>query len=183
MVDNSHEHSIPPELLRRLEQLKPTLRLQGVVLWRTEQDHRPAWRLRYRDHDENGHIHQRSLSLPSWSAAMLVQILLSAWKDQYRQEQQAQRQAEQARSATEKQEKARRRQRRRRIQDVAGGGRQHRRQIGKMYDQAVGQGWRAKVEFCLSGVYKQPRRPGRPPKARLTLSDVSSGTPFPNSLP
>lgn len=177
LADNCRSDAIPPELLQQLEQLKSTLRVQGSVVRRTESDRHAGWRLRYRMRDEHDHVHHRSLPLPDETVAMAVRQLLLAWKAEYRQEQQARRQAEQVQAAVDGQERARHRQRRRQVQALAGGGRQHRRRVGKMYDEAVAKGLQAEIEFCLLEKHRLPaRRPGRPAKVPLMICQIPTSS-------
>jgi hypothetical protein len=67
---------IPPPLLAKLEELRPTLEQQGVV-----QRRRGNFRLRFR-HDVDGYVRHKSLEIGCAENAAAIQSLIEQWRQE-----------------------------------------------------------------------------------------------------
>lgn len=164
---NDRADDIPRELLIELETLRPIIEQQGVVQLHHGDDRRPTYRLRFREFDSHAGL-TRHRSVPLGSSPIVVQAvaeLVRLWQDEF----QAGEQHVGAQSLLETiappsvtpidpaRELA---------QELAGGGRRRRNQIGEWFDKALNDPAEM-FKFNVTSAFPKPRKGGRPLKNRL----------------
>ena len=160
MLDQGHDDGpgpvpdgIPPALLSRLLELKPSLTEQGVVQ-RREYRTGTRWRLRVRTpHPDFGRIHT-SVSLGGDVAlAEAVRLLISQW----RRGRAAPRKPRRRRKTPEE---LRTDELRREVLKASGGGWRRRKRVRREFDEAA-QTPGGLTAYVFGGSYAVPRKPGR----------------------
>ncbi|MBI3832491.1 MAG: hypothetical protein HY291_23405 [Planctomycetes bacterium] len=157
---------LPPALRAKLEALRPSLEVQGVLQQRVEPDRSAAWRIRYRNRDDVAGV-RRHRSLPlgqDEGVARAAWALVEGWRKdrrRFEEEQDAKLEAERRHRKTMKAC-------RRMAVLVGGGGYGRQRRNAKEFDAATTGTPLDAMRWLITSPFMRPnRRPGRPKKARL----------------
>ena len=148
--------NVPPELLERINALRPILEVSGSIGL-----HRRTYRLRYRTEADDGAGYRvyRSLLLGDSHVADTVFALITGWRAARQgQEAEAKKKAQAEQLAKQEQ-----RLRERLFVALNGGGHRRKRQIREWY-RAMQTDLRAAVMFAVTGDVPAPRKAGRPRK-------------------
>jgi len=154
---------IPANLRGKLEAMRGSLEVQGVVQLHGGRNRQHFYRLRYREADPTGTLLHRSLSLgPDIQLAAAVRDLISTWKaERLKREADQRRQAAAVKLDNMKTALACSV-----AQAIAGGGRRRRKQIRDWFNATL-QDPQAMTAFSISNTLPEARKPGGQHKCAL----------------